>query len=202
MHAVVGIVGGLRGSWGLSMAEILCFRTKTPIPASCVRSSSVQVGTFSLVKERDRPSCCQIAILMTFHFPYCCRFVGRHLVAGDEVDRGLLLDNYTNDVYSLSLWPVAVALQVGTFSLVKRSTEVLALPFARWVRSLAFLPKEKGVLFRSKAVLAVAGSDRKLVFHAVSDVMERYVCMYVCTYRGRILGRSLRRKNCCCMDGF
>lgn len=63
--------------------------------------------------------------------------------------------------------------QVGTFSLVKRSTEVLALPFARWVRSLAFLPKEKGVLFRSKAVLAVAGSDRKLVFHAVSDVMER-----------------------------
>eukprot|EP00903_Cladosiphon_okamuranus_P021241 g19514.t1 len=63
--------------------------------------------------------------------------------------------------------------QVGTFSLVKRSTEVLALPFARWVRSLAFLPKDKGVLFRSKAVLAVAGSDRKLVFHAVSDVMER-----------------------------
>ncbi|CAM9196988.1 unnamed protein product, partial [Scytosiphon promiscuus] len=63
--------------------------------------------------------------------------------------------------------------QVGTFSLVKKSTEVLALPFARWVRSLAFLPKDKGVLFRSKAVLAVAGSDRKLVFHAVSDVMER-----------------------------
>ncbi|CAM9765787.1 unnamed protein product [Ectocarpus fasciculatus] len=63
--------------------------------------------------------------------------------------------------------------QVGTFSLVKKSTEVLALPFARWVRSLAFLPREKGVLFRSKAVLAVAGSDRKLVFHAVSDVMER-----------------------------
>eukprot|EP00752_Nemacystus_decipiens_P002170 g2066.t1 len=63
--------------------------------------------------------------------------------------------------------------QVGTFSLVKRSTEVLALPFARWVRSLAFLPKDKGVLFRSKAVLAVAGSDRKLIFHAVSDVMER-----------------------------
>ncbi|CAM9226310.1 unnamed protein product [Ectocarpus sp. 6 AP-2014] len=62
--------------------------------------------------------------------------------------------------------------QVGTFSLVKKSTEVLSLPFARWVRSLAFLPREKGVLFRSKAVLAVAGSDRKLVFHAVSDVME------------------------------
>ncbi|CAN0288467.1 unnamed protein product [Ascophyllum nodosum] len=63
--------------------------------------------------------------------------------------------------------------QVGTFSLVKKSTEVLALPFARWVRKLAVLPKEKGTLFRSKAVLAVAGSDRKLVFHAVSDVMER-----------------------------
>ena len=63
--------------------------------------------------------------------------------------------------------------QVGTFSLVKKSTEVLALPFARWVRSLAFLPKDKGTLFRSKAVLAVAGSDLKLVFHAVSDVMER-----------------------------
>ncbi|CAB1108097.1 unnamed protein product [Ectocarpus sp. CCAP 1310/34] len=62
--------------------------------------------------------------------------------------------------------------QVGTFSLVKKSTEVLALPFARWVRSLAFLPREKGLLFRSKAVLAVAGSNRKLVFHAVSDVME------------------------------
>lgn len=56
--------------------------------------------------------------------------------------------------------------------MVKKSTEVLALPFARWVRSLAFLPREKGLLFRSKAVLAVAGSDRKLVFHAVSDVME------------------------------
>lgn len=63
--------------------------------------------------------------------------------------------------------------QVGTFSLVKESTEVLGLLFARWVRSLAFLPKDKGTLFRSKAVLAVAGSDRKLVFHAVSDVMER-----------------------------
>lgn len=64
-------------------------------------------------------------------------------------------------------------IQVGTFSLVKESTEVLGLLFARWVRSLAFLPKDKGTLFRSKAVLAVAGSDRKLVFHAVSDVMER-----------------------------
>lgn len=56
---------------------------------------------------------------------------------------------------------------------MKKSTEVLSLPFARWVRKLSFLPKEKGTLYRSKAVLAVAGSDRKLVFHAVSDVMER-----------------------------
>ena len=57
---------------------------------------------------------------------------------------------------------------------MKKSTEVLSLPFARWVRSLAFLPKDKGTLFRSKAVLALAGSDLKLVFHAVSDVMERW----------------------------
>ncbi|CAM9115855.1 unnamed protein product, partial [Sphacelaria rigidula] len=91
----------------------------------------------------------------------------------DHKDIGGCTLNHDHTGHDHSSRHSSQASRVGTFSLVKPSTEVLALPFARWVRSLAFLPKEKGTLFRSKAVLAVAGSDRKLVFHAVSDVMER-----------------------------
>jgi hypothetical protein len=50
------------------------------------------------------------------------------------------------------------------------------LQFARWMRRLATIkPDDQGVLYRSKAVLAVAGSNKRLVFHAVSGVMEKEV---------------------------
>ncbi|CAM9289505.1 unnamed protein product [Chrysoparadoxa australica] len=61
---------------------------------------------------------------------------------------------------------------VGTFSITKPGHEVDALQFARWVRLLATLPEDKGVLYRCKAVLAVRGSNKKLAFHSVSDVTE------------------------------
>ncbi|CAM9226447.1 unnamed protein product [Heterosigma akashiwo] len=64
--------------------------------------------------------------------------------------------------------------EVGSFSLVLEGREVDLLKFARWVRRLSQAdPKEQGALYRCKAVLAVAGSPRKLVFHAVSDVTEK-----------------------------
>lgn len=41
-------------------------------------------------------------------------------------------------------------------------------------RQLATIKKEElGTLYRCKAVLAVAGSNQRLVFHAVSDVLEK-----------------------------
>uniref|UniRef100_A0A0G4FCK2 CobW C-terminal domain-containing protein n=1 Tax=Chromera velia CCMP2878 TaxID=1169474 RepID=A0A0G4FCK2_9ALVE len=63
---------------------------------------------------------------------------------------------------------------VGSFSLVKEDTEVDPMAFARWVRLLSTLPKERGQVYRSKAVLAQRGSGRKLVFHAVCDVVEKH----------------------------
>ena len=63
---------------------------------------------------------------------------------------------------------------VGSFSLVRPGRVVEPLLFARWMRRVASAkPEEVGTLYRSKAVLAVAGSSRKLVFHAVQDVMEK-----------------------------
>mmetsp|Transcript_34411 Transcript_34411/g.78444 ORF Transcript_34411/g.78444 Transcript_34411/m.78444 type:complete len:806 (-) Transcript_34411:67-2484(-) len=61
---------------------------------------------------------------------------------------------------------------IGSFSIVRRGVEVDRLAFARWVRIIATLPEEQGILYRSKAVLAVAGSAKKLIFHAVADVTE------------------------------
>ena len=63
---------------------------------------------------------------------------------------------------------------VGTFSIVRDGVCVEPLLFARWLRKLASQKKEDvGTLYRSKGVLAVAGSDARLVFHAVADVMEK-----------------------------
>mmetsp|Transcript_57760 Transcript_57760/g.137493 ORF Transcript_57760/g.137493 Transcript_57760/m.137493 type:complete len:785 (-) Transcript_57760:213-2567(-) len=61
---------------------------------------------------------------------------------------------------------------IGSFSIVRKGMEVDLLAFARWVRIIATLPPEQGVLYRSKGVLAVAGSAKKLIFHAVADVTE------------------------------
>jgi len=63
--------------------------------------------------------------------------------------------------------------QVGTFSLVLPGKEIELLAFSRWVRKLSTLTPEQGKLYRCKGVLAVEGSPRKLIFHAVSDVTEK-----------------------------
>ena len=64
--------------------------------------------------------------------------------------------------------------QVASFSVMQPGVEVDPLRFARWARVLANLDrKEHGALYRCKAVLAQAGSTRKLVFHAVADVVEQ-----------------------------
>lgn len=62
--------------------------------------------------------------------------------------------------------------QIGSFSIVRAKMEVEPLAFARWIRVIATLPKEKGRLYRSKGVLAASGRRRKLIFHAVADVTE------------------------------
>ena len=65
---------------------------------------------------------------------------------------------------------------VGTFSLVRDGVCVEPLAFARWLRRVASAKREDiGTLYRSKGVLAVYGSGERLVFHAVSDVMEKEV---------------------------
>ena len=65
-------------------------------------------------------------------------------------------------------------LQIKSFSVVRLGLEVDPLRFNRWVRILATLDREtNGTLYRCKAVLAQAGSTRKLVFHAVADVVEQ-----------------------------
>ena len=57
---------------------------------------------------------------------------------------------------------------------VREGVCVDPLHFARWMRQLATIKKEEmGTLYRCKAVLAVAGSNQRLVFHAVSDVLEK-----------------------------
>merc|ERR1719272_596197 len=43
---------------------------------------------------------------------------------------------------------------------------------ARWVQAIRTLPKDQGVLYRSKGVVAIAGKPNKLIFHAVADVTE------------------------------
>eukprot|EP00638_Chattonella_subsalsa_P003142 CAMPEP_0117747068 /NCGR_PEP_ID=MMETSP0947-20121206/8297_1 /TAXON_ID=44440 /ORGANISM="Chattonella subsalsa, Strain CCMP2191" /LENGTH=796 /DNA_ID=CAMNT_0005564463 /DNA_START=100 /DNA_END=2490 /DNA_ORIENTATION=- len=63
--------------------------------------------------------------------------------------------------------------QVGSFSLVLDGKEVDFLAFSRWVRKLSTITPEQGALYRCKAVLAVRGSPRKLVFHSVSNVTEK-----------------------------
>jgi len=61
---------------------------------------------------------------------------------------------------------------IGSFSIVKRGVEIDPLAFARWVRVIATLPEQQGILYRSKGIIAAAGRSKKLIFHAVADVTE------------------------------
>jgi G3E family GTPase len=61
---------------------------------------------------------------------------------------------------------------IGSFSIVKRGVEIDKLAFARWIRVIATLPAEQGILYRSKGIIAAAGLSKKLIFHAVADVTE------------------------------
>ncbi len=76
---------------------------------------------------------------------------------------------------------------VNSFSLTREGRNVDLLLFSRWMRKLATLnsgsnvssdgnagaQESNGILYRSKAILSLEGSSIKLVFHAVSDVMEK-----------------------------
>mmetsp|Transcript_44367 Transcript_44367/g.94551 ORF Transcript_44367/g.94551 Transcript_44367/m.94551 type:complete len:730 (+) Transcript_44367:48-2237(+) len=61
---------------------------------------------------------------------------------------------------------------IGSFSIVTPRA-VDQLKFARWIRKLTKIPEEAGILYRSKAILPINGCSRKLVFHAVGDVVEK-----------------------------
>jgi len=61
--------------------------------------------------------------------------------------------------------------RVNSFSIVKEG-EIVPQKLSRWMQMLGQLPKEKGVVFRIKAILAVKGHPYKHVFHAVMDVSD------------------------------
>jgi len=61
--------------------------------------------------------------------------------------------------------------RVNSFSMV-REGEIVPQKLSHWMSSLGQLPKEKGVIFRIKAILAVQGHPYKHVFHAVMDVSD------------------------------
>jgi len=60
-------------------------------------------------------------------------------------------------------------LRVNSFGVVK---EGLIIPekLKMWLKSIAHLPKEKGTIYRIKAILAIKDHPFKHVFHAVMDV--------------------------------
>jgi len=60
---------------------------------------------------------------------------------------------------------------VNSFSIVKEG-EIVPRRLSMWMQSLGQLPKEQGVIFRIKAILAVKGHPYKHVFHAVMDVSD------------------------------
>ncbi|KAF0718767.1 Aste57867_1500 [Aphanomyces stellatus] len=64
-----------------------------------------------------------------------------------------------------------------SFAIVEPTKVVDVFLFAHWMRRLVLPSKEsvakKVTLYRSKAILSVAGMHKKLVFHAVGDVVER-----------------------------
>merc|ERR1719331_2542150 len=62
-------------------------------------------------------------------------------------------------------------IRVNSFS-VLREGEILPKKLSSWMRKLGQLPKERGVVFRIKAILAVKGHPNKHVFHAVMDATD------------------------------
>ncbi|KAH9100370.1 hypothetical protein LEN26_015891 [Aphanomyces euteiches] len=67
--------------------------------------------------------------------------------------------------------------QTTSFSIVEPGKVVDPFLFAHWMRRLVVPSKEsianKVTLYRSKAILSVSGMSKKLVFHAVGDVVDR-----------------------------
>jgi len=61
--------------------------------------------------------------------------------------------------------------RVNSFSIIKEG-EIIPRKLTKWMKSLGELPKEKGTIFRIKAILAVKGHPYKHVFHAVMDVSD------------------------------
>jgi len=53
-----------------------------------------------------------------------------------------------------------------------REGEILPDRLGRWMQTLGQLPKERGVVFRIKGILAVKNHPYKHVFHAVMDVSD------------------------------
>lgn len=61
--------------------------------------------------------------------------------------------------------------RVNSFSII-REGEIIPRKLSAWMQQLGQLPKEMGVVFRIKAILAVKGHPNKHVFHAVMDVSD------------------------------
>jgi len=58
--------------------------------------------------------------------------------------------------------------RVGSFSVVKEG-EIIPERLTAWMQLLKLMSKERGTVFRIKAILAVKGHPFKLVYHAVMD---------------------------------
>jgi len=61
--------------------------------------------------------------------------------------------------------------RIGSFAVVQEG-EIIPRRLSAWMQSLGMLPKERGTIFRIKAILAVKGHPYKHVFHAVMDVSD------------------------------
>jgi len=61
--------------------------------------------------------------------------------------------------------------RVNSFALMKEG-EIVPRRLDAWMRTLGKLPKEKGILYRVKAILAIKGHPYKHVFHAVMDISD------------------------------
>lgn len=60
---------------------------------------------------------------------------------------------------------------MNSFSVV-RVGQIIPKRISAWMQQIAMLPKERGTIFRIKAVLAIKGSPNKHVLHFVMDVND------------------------------
>jgi len=93
---------------------------------------------------------------------------------------------------------------VNSFALMKEG-EIVPRRLAAWMGTLGSLPKERGILYRVKAILAVKGHPYKHVFHAVMDVSDEDDAGPWAEGEKKLskivfIGKSLDRKYL--MDGF